>query len=136
MTAPLSKDELNRLSVQSSVQARQAAVRAQWIAKLRAEGRRQCIGLHKGFDLHTRGMRAFVIVHSPVHVCAIALLGEITHGAYWWRDRTIEVGMIGAKAGLTLEQTDIVVAMNDGTGGHKRLHSFREIADQIEAWFP
>lgn len=136
MTAPLSKDELTRLSVQSSVQARQAAVRAQWIARLRAEGHRQCVGLHKGFDLRPSGMGAIVTVYKPARVCAMALLGEITCGGYWWRDRTIEVGMIGARAGLTLEQTDIIIAMNDGGEGYRRIHTFGEIADLIEAWFP
>jgi len=132
MTQPLPKSDL--------VALQQETIRREWLRRLRTEGRRQCVGLHMDkYDVIAlvRDARPSVI-HA---VCAIGLLGEIIHGPRWWerveRDRRINLLSIGTAAGLSPEQVQLVVHINDGgvQFGSARRHSFRQIARVIERWF-
>jgi hypothetical protein len=133
MTQPLSRTDL--------VALQQETIRREWLRRLRTEGRRQCVGLHKQkYDVVAlvESDARQSIIHA---VCAIGLLGEIIHGPRWWerveRDRRINLLSIGAAAGLSPEQVQLVVVMNDGEVrfGTMKRHTFRSIARAIERWF-
>ena len=101
---------------------KQTMVRLAWLTELRRQGHRQCRGVQTG--AWTGG--------DPNTVCAMRLLADMTGRE--WGDLT----QVGSWAGLSKSQVDDVIYMNDGhrfcrpTG---RKHTFREIADIVEAWF-
>lgn len=96
----------------------QSINRKLWIAALRSQGHRKCVG-----DLFIGN-----------EVCALGLLAEVAgfSGADCYYD-------IGAAAGLNAEQVGAVWRLNDGhqpaNGPPLPQHSFAEIADVIEGWF-
>ena len=147
MTQPLSQDDLAKLSVGPTppehTRARQEALRAEWLRRLREQGSRQCTGLFKDHSVELCGRYVTVKALHPGRVCAMALLGEITEGPRWYSgDRlpSVNVITIGAKVGLSEAQVRQIVAMNDGSsssadGTKIRPHSFRQIADVVETWF-
>lgn len=109
MTKPLSKTDLTR---------------AAWLTELRRQGHRQCT------DALRIGTR----------VCAIGLLGEVARANERQFDRGDDYG-IGGLAGLSRLQVEEVTKRNDGAFDEiscKRLpkHTFAEIADVVESWFP
>lgn len=109
MTRPLPLQTLTRLS---------------WLAALRRQGDRQC-----------HGELCLLIADSdgPVEVarvCALGLLAEVSGVPVWW---DLDVHDIGALAGLSARQSDLVINLNDGMNGPKR--SFAEIADVVGGWF-
>jgi hypothetical protein len=124
MSLPLPKRQLRK--------QHQAVVRTQWLKALRTQPERQCAGLCRN------------VPGLPLHqVCAIAMLGEVIYGPAWWQrgHAAMTEHEIGRKAGLSAEQTQRVIRMNDGGGDGwtckiVRPHTFGEIADLIERWFP
>ena len=96
MTQPLSKPDL--------VALQQAAVRREWIRRLRQEGERQCVGLARRAHPGRHPDRPPTFAY---HVCAMALLGEVTDGPAWFLNRADGSDrhyVIGAKAGLSRYQ--------------------------------
>jgi hypothetical protein len=137
MIQPLPKSDL--------VLLQQVTIRREWLRRLREQGNRQCVGLYRGIDVSLTGRYVTVAAISPVRVCAMALLGEIVHGPQWWMkaqtDSYINLPNIGAMAGLSLSQVERIVKLNDGgrcsrTDKLVRPHTYRQIADVIEGWFP
>ena len=98
--------------------SKEELTRAKWLNALRQQGGRQCLGAHQGSN----------------KVCAMVLLGEEIYGRNFWMTYPfLNVEAAGAAAGLTSNQTDCVIAMNDGLS--TRVHTFAEIADEVEGWF-
>lgn len=109
MTKPLSKTDLTR---------------AAWLTELRRQGHRQC---QDALRIGTR-------------VCAIGLLGEVANAKERQFSHGDDYG-IGALAGLSHDQVEEVTKRNDGAydtvrSKHLPKHTFAEIADVVEGWFP
>jgi hypothetical protein len=95
-----------------------ALVRARWLTELRRQGHRQCIGNYFKDD---------------GQACAIGLLAEVA--GLRKGDAVLRLSEeIGALAGLTMDESHIVVEMNDGICC-LRPRTFAEIADIVEGWF-
>jgi hypothetical protein len=99
-----------------------AEVRARWLQELRRQGHRQCVGPW---------------CHETSQLCAIVLLAEIVDPErfYVFSPRALAF----TRAGLTEDQIDEVIAMNDGkdhrTSRRVPKRTFAEIADVVEGWF-
>lgn len=92
-------------------------IRAEWIAELRRQGHRQCVGKYR---------------NQCGEVCALGLLRETALGVNF--SMHMLESEIGALAGLSMDKSSSVVAMNDGDDGYHK-HTFAEIADVVEGWF-
>lgn len=94
-------------------------VRMAWVTELRRQGHRQCYGAY---------------YEGNKRVCALGLLAEIAEVNAEKYDEPSDVGSL---AGMTEEQSSAVWCMNDGESDfHGRKHTFAEIADVVEGWFP
>lgn len=97
----------------------QALVRQRWIAELRRQGHRQCVGAYKTGD---------------DRVCALGLLLEIAVPDDAANPRWDDVANVGRLIGIVEPHVAAQIAfMNDGTWGPR--HTFAEIADVVEGWF-
>jgi hypothetical protein len=95
-----------------------ALIRNAWIAALRREGHRQCR------EVWTR---------DGYQVCALALLAEAA--GIKAADIPSRKHQIGPLAGLSSEQVDRIIQMNDEGDLGEDPYSFEEMADILEIWF-
>jgi hypothetical protein len=107
----------------ATTKTKEELVRLAWITEMRRRPERQCHGVSR--DGH--------------QVCALILLADMTGGGvprYTKRPmrNAIDYPTIAARAGLSPEQSQLVIQLNDSGEGPAPL-TFPEIADQIESWF-
>ena len=93
-------------------------MRAAWLTELRRQGHRQCTETYRV---------------EGGHVCALGLLAEIAGRKVSPRTR---VEAIGKLAGLTGGESSWVADLNDGYWPMINKHTFAQIADVVEGWFP
>ena len=122
MSQPIEKTTLHRLA---------------WIQALRLNGHRKCVNR---YIAHDDG--------NVPRVCALGLLWEVVypHRMGDVESPAVRVSQsdVGELAGLTVDQTAMVIFLNDGSpapltpsmySDPYRQHSFAEIADIVEGWF-
>ena len=138
MTQPLDKSKLTELKapiplIETDEQWSQRLYREEWLKRLHLEAGRQCTG-------QMRPSYAAGTHRVCWKVCVMALLGEVTHGPGWFNNPKHEARTtfsIGAMAGLSPDQVRELVARNDGSYNLRyRPHTFRQLKQIIEAWFP
>ena len=105
----------------STTQSKTDLVRLAWLTELRRQGDRQCTGTYREGDL----------------VCALGLLAEIA-GVKVRRGEA--ASLVGAFAGLDIDQSYYVSSRNDGgwcddNSAHYHRHTFAEIAAVVAGWF-
>lgn len=113
----------------STTKSKETLTRLAWLTELRRQGHRQCEG---------------PAIFGTRQVCAIVLLHELVHGDTRVNNSPRETAKLAT--GLTEDQCDQVILMNDGWLDHSphdkrarrkgRKRTFAEIADVVASWFP